>query len=78
MSDKPRTDGSSPTCRILQVYLKKVAAEPIDFSALQAFIEGKQRKQTPQVLMAINVLQLIIHQAPNLCVAPLFTAIGHE
>ncbi|KAG2061216.1 Piwi-domain-containing protein [Suillus hirtellus] len=66
MSNKPRTDGSAPTRGILQVYLKKVAADPIDFSGLQAFIDGKQTKQTPQILTAINVLQLIIRQAPNL------------
>lgn len=66
MSDKPRTDGSAPTRGIIQVSLKMVAADPIDFSALQAFIDGKQRKQTPQVLTAINVLQLIVRQAPNL------------
>ncbi|KAG1844882.1 hypothetical protein C8R48DRAFT_678309 [Suillus tomentosus] len=30
---------------------------------------GKQTKQTPQVLTAINVLQLIIRQAPNLCIS---------
>jgi eukaryotic translation initiation factor 2C len=85
MSDKPRKDGSAPTRGIIQVSLKMVAADPIDFryalsneqvlfhfrllsnhSALQAFIDGKQRKQTPQVLTAINVLQLIVRQAPNL------------
>ncbi|KAG2041475.1 ribonuclease H-like domain-containing protein [Suillus americanus] len=66
MSDKPRVDGSAPTRGILQVTLKKVAADPIDFNGLQAFIDQKQTKQTPQVLTAINVLQLIIRQAPNL------------
>ncbi|KAG2158147.1 Piwi-domain-containing protein [Suillus bovinus] len=66
MSNKPRTDGSAPTRGIVQVSLKMVAADPIDFSGLQAFIDGKQTKQTPQVLTAINVLQLIIRQAPNL------------
>lgn len=66
MSDKPREDGSAPTRGVLQVSLKKVAADPIDFNGLQAFIDGKQTKQTAQVLTAINVLQLIIRQAPNL------------
>ncbi|KAG1858414.1 Piwi domain-containing protein [Suillus subalutaceus] len=66
MSDKPRVDGSAPTRGVLQVTLKKVAADPIDFNGLQAFIDGKQTKQTAQVLTAINVLQLIIRQAPNL------------
>ncbi|KIK45842.1 hypothetical protein CY34DRAFT_22361 [Suillus luteus UH-Slu-Lm8-n1] len=66
MSDKPRTDGSAPTRGVIQVSLKMVAADPIDFSALQDFIDGKQRKQTPQVLTAINLLQLIVRQAPNL------------
>ncbi|KAG2348507.1 Piwi-domain-containing protein [Suillus weaverae] len=37
-----------------------------NYSGLQAFIDGKQTKQTAQVLTAINVLQLIIRQAPNL------------
>jgi hypothetical protein len=31
MSDKPRTDGSAPTRGIIQVSLKMVAADPIDF-----------------------------------------------
>ncbi|KAG2742218.1 hypothetical protein P692DRAFT_20879776 [Suillus brevipes Sb2] len=51
-----------------------VTADPIDFSALQAIIDGKQKKQTPQVLTAINVLQLIVPQAPNLCIALLSDA----
>ncbi|KAG1736714.1 Piwi domain-containing protein [Suillus lakei] len=66
MSDKPRVDGSAPTRGILQVSLKKVAADPITFRELQAFIDRKQTKQTAQVLTAINVLQLIVRQAPNL------------
>ncbi|KAG2133863.1 ribonuclease H-like domain-containing protein [Suillus cothurnatus] len=66
MSDRPRVDGSAPTRGIVHVTLKKVAADPIDFNGLQAFIDGKQTKQTAQVLTAINVLQLIIRQAPNL------------
>ncbi|KAG1819562.1 ribonuclease H-like domain-containing protein [Suillus subaureus] len=66
MSDKPRVDGSAPTRGVVQVTLKMVAADPIDFNGLQAFIDGKQTKQTAQVLTAINVLQLIIRQAPNL------------
>jgi hypothetical protein len=40
-----------------------------NYRELQAFIDGKQTKQTAQVLTAINVLQLIIRQAPNVCVA---------
>ncbi|KAG1893251.1 uncharacterized protein F5891DRAFT_1207720 [Suillus fuscotomentosus] len=32
----------------------------------ETYIDRKQTKQTPQVLTAINVLQLIIRQAPNL------------
>jgi hypothetical protein len=49
----------------------------LNYSALQAIIDGKQKKQTPQVLTAINVLQLIVPQAPNLCVA-LLSVFGSE
>ncbi|KAG1749019.1 ribonuclease H-like domain-containing protein [Suillus paluster] len=57
MSDKPRLDGSAPTRGALQVSLKKVSAETINFNALQDFIDGRQMKQTAQ---------LILRQAPNL------------
>ncbi|KAG2064085.1 hypothetical protein BDR04DRAFT_1162941 [Suillus decipiens] len=59
MSDKLRTDGSASTRGILQVSLKKATPEPIFFN------DRKQTKQTAQALTAINVLQLIVHQGPN-------------
>ncbi|KAG1805401.1 hypothetical protein EV424DRAFT_1544370 [Suillus variegatus] len=59
--DKPRVDGSAPTRGVLVVSLKKVAADQLRFRELQAFIDGKQTKQTAQVLTAINILQLLIH-----------------
>ncbi|KAJ8592794.1 hypothetical protein M405DRAFT_859423 [Rhizopogon salebrosus TDB-379] len=66
MSDKPRLDASAPARGLFKVALKKVSGETVDFDELQAFIEGKQTRQTPRVLTAINVLQLIVRQAPNL------------
>ncbi|OJA17422.1 hypothetical protein AZE42_04820 [Rhizopogon vesiculosus] len=57
---------SLSTRGLFHVALKKVSGDTVDFDELRAFIEGRQTKQTPKVLTAINVLQLIIRQAPNL------------
>ncbi|KAL4065381.1 Piwi-domain-containing protein [Scleroderma citrinum] len=48
------------------VTLKRVDAAVIDFTELRAFIEGHINQQTPKVIGAINLLQLIVRQAPNL------------
>lgn len=64
MSDRPTTSTTSK--RNYTITLKRVDAAVIDFNELRQFIEGRIKQQTPKVIQAITLLQLIVRQAPNL------------
>ncbi|KAG1744524.1 uncharacterized protein EDB91DRAFT_1080639 [Suillus paluster] len=64
--NKPRLDVFTPAHGLLHVALKKVSGDTVDFDELRALLEGRQTKQRPKFLTAINVLQLIVRQVPNL------------
>ncbi|KAI6110019.1 Piwi domain-containing protein [Pisolithus sp. B1] len=55
-----------PSKRRLAVTLKRVDASTIDFNELRQFLDGRLKQQTPKVIVAINLLQLIVRQGPNL------------
>ncbi|KAI6150981.1 Piwi-domain-containing protein [Pisolithus tinctorius] len=52
--------------RRFAVTLKRVDASVIDFNDLRQFLDGRLKQQTPKVIVAINLLQLIVRQGPNL------------
>lgn len=56
----------APSKRPYTVTLRRVDAAVIDFNELRQFIEGRIKQQTPKVIQAITLLQLIVRQAPNL------------
>jgi eukaryotic translation initiation factor 2C len=48
------------------VKVARVAGETVTFDDLKKFLTGKISDQTPKVSVALNLLQFIIRQAPNL------------
>ncbi|KAG6334554.1 hypothetical protein ID866_4530 [Astraeus odoratus] len=62
--------GQSHSVRILRLFVTQTASilnPPANsFRELRKFISGQTQQQTPKVIMAINLLQLIVRQASNL------------
>ncbi|OJA17789.1 hypothetical protein AZE42_06589 [Rhizopogon vesiculosus] len=50
----------------VSVRVARVAGETVSFDDLKNFLNGKISEQTPKVAVALNLLQFIIRQAPNL------------
>ncbi|KAH7889904.1 Piwi-domain-containing protein [Phlebopus sp. FC_14] len=65
MSDRSLTDPSGGR-GIFTVKLTRVDAADINFKDLAHILEGRTAQQSPKVLVAINLIQLILRQAPNL------------
>ncbi|KAI6043075.1 Piwi domain-containing protein [Pisolithus marmoratus] len=59
-----------PSKRRFSITLKRVDSSVIDFNELRQFLDGRLKQQTPKVIVAINLLQLIVRQGPNLQVVP--------
>ncbi|KAF8558461.1 Piwi-domain-containing protein [Imleria badia] len=66
MSDRPPREGGGQSRGIFRVTLKRVDAAPITFEDLQRLLDGRTTQLTPRATVALNLIQLIVRQAPNL------------
>ncbi|KAN0075335.1 Piwi domain containing protein [Tylopilus felleus] len=66
MSDRAPREGAVQARGLFRVALKRVDAAPITFEDLQHLIDGRTKQQTPRATVALNLVQLIVRQAPNL------------
>jgi len=64
-SDRPPREGTQAR-GIFRVTLRRVDAATVTFDDLQALIDGRTKQQTPRATVALNLVQLIVRQAPNL------------
>ncbi|KAG8217323.1 putative argonaute-like protein [Butyriboletus roseoflavus] len=67
MTDRPPREGAPGQMRgVIQVALKRVDAAPITFEDLQQLVDGRTAQLSPRAAVAINLIQLIVRQGPNL------------
>ncbi|KIJ60652.1 hypothetical protein HYDPIDRAFT_43184 [Hydnomerulius pinastri MD-312] len=65
--DVNMSDRGPPTARnVWRVTLTRVNAADVDFNDLRRLINGESNQLTPKAAIALNLLQLIVRQAPNL------------
>jgi hypothetical protein len=54
------------SCVYIYLLLAGIVSYLVSLRALDRLIKGRDHKPTPQTLVATNVLQFLIRQAPNL------------
>ncbi|KAI9569067.1 Piwi domain-containing protein [Boletus coccyginus] len=65
MSDRPPREGGQSR-GVIRIALKRVNAAPITFEDLQGLLDGRTTQLSSSATVALNLVQLILRQAPNL------------
>ncbi|KAH0830397.1 hypothetical protein J3R83DRAFT_1791 [Lanmaoa asiatica] len=66
MTDRPPREGAGQPRGVIAVTLKRVDAAPITFEDLQRLLDGRTTQLSPRAAVALNLIQLIVRQGPNL------------